>query len=112
MTGTGGRLICAFQPHTYTRTKAFFDDFVRELSRPDLTVLADIFAAREKNTVGVSSADLAARIPGAVYLPTFPEITQFLRHTAREGDLILTVGAGELNLVADELVKKPAEQAV
>ena len=112
MTGTGGRLICAFQPHTYTRTKAFFDDFVRELSRPDLTVLADIFAAREKNTVGVSSADLAARIPGAVYLPTFPEITQFLRDTAREGDLILTVGAGELNLVADELVKKPAEQAV
>ena len=112
MKAEGGRLICAFQPHTYTRTKAFFEDFVRELSRPDLTVLADIYAAREKNTVGVSSADLAQRIPGAVYLPGLDAITDYLRSVAREGDLILTVGAGELNRVADALATPQPNRAV
>ncbi len=110
MKADGGRLICAFQPHTYTRTKAFFEDFVRELSRPDLTVLADIYAAREKNTVGISSADLAAEIPGAVYLPQLDAITDYLRSIAREGDLILTVGAGELNRVAGALAQPDACQ--
>ena len=99
------RVICAFQPHTYTRTEAFFEEFVRELSRPDVVVLAEIFAAREKNTTGISSADLAARIPGARYFPTFEQIVEFIRSTAKEGDLILTVGAGELNRVAEQLAQ-------
>ena len=66
------RVVCVFQPHTYTRTKALFDDFVRELKAADLVVLTDIYAAREKNTVGISSQDLAERIPGALYRPSLP----------------------------------------
>ncbi len=106
MKAPGGRLICAFQPHTYTRTKAFFEEFVQELSRPDLTVLADIYAAREQNTVGVTSADLVERIPGAVLCPTPEEIADYLRSVVREGDLVLTVGAGELNRTAKALTAK------
>lgn len=101
----GGRLLCAFQPHTYTRTKAFFEEFVQELSRPDLTVLADIYAAREQNTVGITSDDLVRRIPGAVHLSSLDAIAAYLRSVAQEGDLILTVGAGELNRVASVLAQ-------
>ena len=99
------RVIAAFQPHTYTRTKAFFEDFVRELSRPDITVLAEIYAAREQNTEHLSSADLAARIPGAVYCKNFDEMVAFLKKTAQPGDLILTIGAGELDQVAERLAR-------
>ena len=56
------RIVMAFQPHTYTRTAALFDDFVRELKKADVVVLAEIYAARERNTVGISSADLAEKI--------------------------------------------------
>ena len=59
------RIIMAFQPHTYTRTKALFDDFVQELRHADHLVLAEIYAARERNTVGISSKDLQALIPGS-----------------------------------------------
>ena len=97
------RIICAFQPHTYTRTIAFFDDFVRELSRPTRTVLMEIYPAREENLTGLSSKDLAEKIPGAVYCATLEETEQTLRSIARPGDLVLTVGAGELNVVAGRL---------
>lgn len=100
------RVICAFQPHTYTRTKALFDDFVEVLKEPDLTLLAEIYAAREDNTVGISSKDLAARIPGALYFETLDALTGYLRELARPGDLILTVGAGNIYTVGEELVKQ------
>ncbi len=90
------RIICAFQPHTYTRTKALFSDFVHELQTIDLAVLTDIYAAREQNTTGISSQDLANEIPGSVYCPSLPDLTAFLRQTAQEGDIILTVGAGDV----------------
>lgn len=98
------RILCAFQPHTYSRTEAFFDGFVEELSRPDRTVLMEIFPARETNATGISSRDLAERIPGAVYCATLEETEQALRSLAQPGDLVLTVGAGELNRVAGWLV--------
>ena len=60
------RSIVVFQPHTYSRTAALFDDFVTQLKRPDVLFLAEIYAAREKNTIGISSADLAAKIDGAL----------------------------------------------
>ena len=63
------RVICAFQPHTYTRTKELFDQFVQVLQLPDKVLLAEIFAARETDTLGISSRDLAQRIPGAGVLP-------------------------------------------
>ncbi len=90
------RVVFAFQPHTYTRTKALFDDFVRELQKADLVVLAEIYAARERNTVGISSKDLAERIPGAIYCETLPQVTQTLKDIAQTGDVILTVGAGDI----------------
>ena len=99
------RVIVAFQPHTYTRTKALFDDFVRELKRVDVAVLAEIYAAREQNTIGISSRDLAAQIPGAAYFETLPEVAAHLRSIAREGDLILTVGAGDIYKAGEMLLK-------
>ena len=100
------RLICAFQPHTYTRTKALFDDFVRELRTVDVAVLAEIYAARETNDVGVSSRDLCAQIPGSVYCATLKETAEALRKLARPGDMILTVGAGDIYRVGDMLIGK------
>ena len=99
------RVICAFQPHTYTRTKALFDDFVEVLKQPDITLLAEIFAARETNDIGISSRDLAERIPGAKYCATLPEVTDALRALARPGDLILTVGAGDIYTAGEALVQ-------
>ena len=100
------RIILAFQPHTYSRTKALFEDFVGELRRADLLLLAEIYAAREKNTLGISSADLAAKIPEAVYCPSFEEIERRIRNVARKGDIVLTVGAGDIYKVGERLVEK------
>ncbi len=100
------RIICAFQPHTYTRTIAFFDDFVKELSRPTQTVLMEIYPAREENTTGISSQDLVNKIPNAIYCATLEDTEAALRSIARPGDLVLTVGAGELNRVAGRLTAK------
>ena len=99
------RMIVAFQPHTYTRTKALFDDFVRELQKPDLVVLAEIYAARERNTVGISSRDIQDKIPGSVYCETLPEVTAYLRSIAQPGDVILTVGAGDIYRAGEALLQ-------
>jgi len=99
------RVICAFQPHTYSRTHALFPDFVRVLSEPDVTLLAEIFAAREDNELGISSKDLAEKIPGSEYFPTLKALTARLREMARPGDLILTVGAGDIYTVGEALVE-------
>ena len=98
------RSIVVFQPHTYTRTAALFDDFVKELKRPDVLLLAEIFAAREKNTIGISSASLAKEIDGASFYPSFDELEAVLRAIARAGDIILTVGAGDVFKLGERLV--------
>ena len=100
------RLICAFQPHTYTRTAALFDDFVRVLRQPDRVVLAEIYAAREKNELGISSRDLAARIPGAVYCATLEQVADELARLAQPGDMILTVGAGDIYRAGEMLLER------
>lgn len=99
------RTILVFQPHTYTRTKALFGDFVRQLKRPDLVYLAEIFAAREANTIGISSADLAKEVPGARFFRTFGEIEKSLMEEARPGDLILTVGAGNVYKIGEHILE-------
>ena len=99
------RLVVAFQPHTYSRTKALFEDFVRELSKPDVLVLAEIYAARERNTSGISSLDLAARIPGAVYCEPLPEVTEYLRQHVQPNDLVITIGAGDIFRAGEALLK-------
>ncbi|MBQ2602909.1 MAG: UDP-N-acetylmuramate--L-alanine ligase [Oscillospiraceae bacterium] len=99
------RVIIAFQPHTYTRTKALFSDFVSELSRCDKVFLAEIYAAREQNTIGISSADLQKELPGSVFCPTFPELAAALEREAQTGDIILTVGAGDIYTVGEMIAK-------
>ena len=99
------RLVVAFQPHTYTRTHALFQDFVRELKKPDVVVIAEIYAARERNTVGISSKDLQAQIPGSVYCQTLPQVTEYLRSIAQPGDMIITVGAGDIYRAGEALLK-------
>lgn len=99
------RIVVAFQPHTYTRTKALFDEFVRELKKADVVVLAEIYAARERNTIGISSRDLAAEIPGSVYCETLPEVTNYLHSIAQPGDVVLTVGAGDIYRAGEALLK-------
>ena len=97
------RVICAFQPHTYSRTKALFEDFARELAAPDITILAEIYAARENNDAGISAKDLADRIPGAEFYPTLEEVSSRLQALAQPGDLILTAGAGDIYTVSSFL---------
>ena len=99
------RTILVFQPHTYTRTAALFEDFVEQLARPDVTFLAEIFAAREQNTIGISSAALAERVETASFYPSFDELETALRETARPGDIILTVGAGDVYKIGEHLVE-------
>ena len=98
------RTVLVFQPHTYSRTAALFDDFVTQLRRPDVLLLAEIFAAREKNTIGISSSALAEQVPNSVFLPSFQELEGALRALARPGDIILTVGAGDVYKVGEHLV--------
>ncbi|MDR0889580.1 MAG: UDP-N-acetylmuramate--L-alanine ligase [Oscillospiraceae bacterium] len=98
------RIVLAFQPHTYTRTKALFPDFVQELRRADLAVLAEIYAARERNTVGISSRDLAREVPGSLFFETLPEISAYLRNVLTDGDILLTVGAGDIYEVGEALL--------
>ena len=97
------RTVLVFQPHTYSRTAALFPDFVEQLRRPDVVFLAEIFAAREQNTIGISSGDLAEKIEGARFIPTFGELEAALRATAKPGDIILTVGAGDVYKIGEHL---------
>ena len=99
------RVIIAFQPHTYTRTKALFHEFVRELKKVEQVVLAEIYAARERNTTGISSMDLVKEIPNAIYCETLPEVTEQLKAMAQPGDVILTVGAGDIFRAGEAMFK-------
>ena len=98
------RVICAFQPHTYTRTQALFSDFVKELKLADVAVLAEIYAARETNDIGISSSQLAEEIPGAIYCSTLDQVADTLAQIAQPGDLILTVGAGDIFRAGEKLL--------
>ena len=102
------RIVCAFQPHTYTRTKAFLSDFAEALSLADIVVLADIYSAREKNTIGISSTDLLDLLHNAgtesYYFPTFDQIENFLLEKCIDGDLLITMGAGDIVNVGERLL--------
>lgn len=105
-----GRIICVFQPHTYSRTNAFLSDFARVLSMADIVVLADIYAAREKNTIGISSKDLLAELQKngqeSYYFPSFDEIEKFLSEKCINNDLLITMGAGDVYLIGEHLLQQ------
>ena len=98
------RVICAFQPHTYSRTIALFDDFAAALRLADKVYISEIYAAREKNQTGLSARALAEAVPGAVFCATHDETAEQLRREARPGDLILTMGAGDIYTVGERLL--------
>jgi len=98
------RVILAFQPHTFSRTKALFSDFVKELKRADVTFLSEIYAARESNEVQISSSDLAAHVKDAKCVSNFPDLINEIKSIAKSGDIILTVGAGDIYRVGEDLV--------
>ena len=101
---------CVFQPHTYTRTKALLPEFAQALTLADHVVLADIYAARETDTLGISSEDLADRIrelgTPCEYFPTFDEIENFLLKNCTQGDLLITMGAGDVVNIGEQLLGK------
>ncbi|MBQ8559531.1 MAG: UDP-N-acetylmuramate--L-alanine ligase [Tyzzerella sp.] len=100
---------CIFQPHTYTRTKAFFHEFAEALSLADHVILADIYAARETDTLGMSSKALAEEIKklgtDAHYLSSFEAIENFVLEKVIHGDVLITMGAGDVVNIGESLLK-------
>lgn len=105
-----GELWCIFQPHTYTRTLALLDKFAEALSVCDHVLLADIYAAREKDTGKVSSKDLCEAINkiggNAVYLGDFDKIEEYVEKKCKKNDLLITMGAGNVDSIGNNLLKK------
>ncbi len=101
---------CVFQPHTYSRTKELLKDFAKALSLSDKIVLADIYASRETDTLGISSRDLQNELhklgKECFYFPSFDEIENFLLQNCINGDLLITMGAGDIVKVGESLLGK------
>ncbi len=101
---------CVFQPHTYTRTKALLPEFAKSLTLADHVVLASIYAARETDTLGISSADIQTQIQSmgtpCEYFETFDEIENYLLENCEPGDLLITMGAGDVVNVGEHLLGK------
>lgn len=95
------RVIMAFQPYTYTRTRDLFNEFVEQLLRPDVVVLAEILGARETDTLGLSSRHLQEKVPGSYYCPGLADVAEKLKELAQPGDMIYTTGCGNLDLAMD-----------
>lgn len=101
------KIWCIFQPHTYTRTSELMKEFATCFAGADQVIITRIYAARETDTLGVHGKDLVEKIieagENAIYLDTFPEIVDYLKNVVSEDDLILTVGAGSIDDVAQML---------
>lgn len=99
-----------FQPHTYTRTKALFDEFADALKGFDHVIVVDIYAAREKDTGLVHAKDLAAKIKefgtDARYFSSFDAVENYLLLNCKKNDLLITMGAGDVYLIGEELLGK------
>lgn len=102
------RIVTVFQPHTFSRTKALLSSFAEALSLSDVVILADIYASREKDTKEISSADLQNKLlekgKEVYYFHTFEEIQKFICRFCTEGDLLITMGAGDIVTVGESLL--------
>ena len=103
------KIWCVFQPHTYSRTKALMPEFAKALSLADNIVLAKIYPARETDNLGISSADLMELIKAegkdCYYYESFEDIEKFLLNNCINGDLLITMGAGDVYKIGEELLK-------
>ena len=102
-------LWCIFQPHTYTRAKALLEDFGKSFENADRIIVADIYAAREKDTGIISSRDVAEEIrkngKNAQYIGNLDDIVEFLKNEVKHGDLLITMGAGDVYSVGEKLIR-------
>jgi len=98
------RVIAVFQPFTYSRTKMFLNDFARVLRIPDVVVMTEIMGSREKNTYNIHTSDLAALIDGSVWFNTFRETADYVENIAEEGDLVITLGCGDIYKAAKLII--------
>ncbi|MCG7962736.1 MAG: UDP-N-acetylmuramate--L-alanine ligase, partial [Candidatus Thiodiazotropha taylori] len=110
------RLVVAFQPHRYTRTQEQFEDFVQVLSRSDLLILTEVYAAGEEPIQGATGRDLsrAIRVRGQVdpiFMEPVTELPELLRGLLQDGDIVLTIGAGSIGAIAAELPTQLCEEA-
>ena len=100
------RLIVVFQPHRYTRLAAFMHDFARAFEGADKVLVLDVYSAGEQNTSGVQAADLAHQMPNATYAGDFKTAREMLEGLVGPGDLLLLMGAGDINKLGDELAHR------
>ncbi len=97
------KLWTVFQPHTYTRTYTLFEDFKKVLKTAGNVIIADIYAAREKDTGLVSAKQLADAVENAVYIESFEKIEDYLKNNVSQGDIVLTVGAGNVVEIGEHI---------
>ena len=94
-----------FQPHTFSRTAMLLDDFAKALSIPDAAIISEILPVRETNTYNIYSTDLGAKVEGSRCIDTFEDITRFIAENAKEGDLVITLGGGNVYQCANMILK-------
>jgi UDP-N-acetylmuramate--alanine ligase len=104
-----GRLVVAFQPHRYSRTLAFAAEFGAALARADDVVVMEVYAAGEEPVPGATGATVAAAVPlpaeQVLFEPSWSAVPAALAERARPGDLVLTLGAGDVTLVGPEVLR-------
>ena len=103
------RVWAVFQPHTYSRTYMLLGDFAEALSIADKVVVSEILPVREVNTYGIHSRDLTDKIENSVYIPDFEQIIEYILKNARPGDLVLTLGGGNVYRCAN-MIKSGLEK--
>lgn len=104
------RVWAVFQPFTYSRTSILFDEFVRVLQISDKCIMTEIMGSREVNTYGIYTSQLAEKIPGSVWFNTFDEVAEYAVNNAESGDLIITLGCGDIYKAAKIMIKKLKER--
>ena len=95
-----------FQPHTYSRTYMFLSDFVKALANADKVIVSEILPVRETNTYGVHSQDIVNKMTNAKYIAEFDEISEYISQNAKDGDLVITLGGGNVYKCANMIVEK------
>ena len=99
------RVWAVFQPHTFSRTAMLLDDFAKALSIPDKVIISEILPVRETNTYNIYNTDLGDKVEGSVCIDTFEDITNYIVKNAKEGDLVLTLGGGNVYMCANMILK-------
>jgi UDP-N-acetylmuramate--alanine ligase len=100
-----GRLIVIFQPHRFSRTQAFAEQFAKELDVADRAILLEVYAASEKPIEGINSKIITSKMSKGEYLPNFVEVTDSVIADAQPGDVIITLGAGDVSSLAPIIVE-------